>query len=471
MARIFRAGRASVERASIRAAGYNRRVEYSEALDYLLSLTDMERGFQASPNPTMNLESMRSLLSRLNDPHLGRPTVHVTGSKGKGTTAAMIAGILQRAGNSTALYTSPHLHSFTERIAIDGDSISPEEFAAGMSAIKGAVEAERESVHGDVSTFGVLTALFFWLVRAQVPRIDWQVVEVGLGGTFDVTNVIEPPEIAVITPISLEHTAILGSTPAAIARDKAGIIKAGTTAVLAPQRDPAVIEVVGERCAAVGARLVDVASLYQYEVLEKFPFGQSFRLIGPNGERKMRTPMLGAHLVQNAATAVAAAEAIRSRGFTVSEQAIVDGIAHTRVPGRLEVMGQQPLIVADGAHNGESAEALAVALKEYFQWRRCFLILGCNRDKDVREIGMKLAKLAELIICTRFENPRAMDPYAMVQEVGFLGPAAVAEERVSDALDTALSHASKEDLICVTGSLYVVAEAREQVLGESVIRR
>lgn len=446
-------------------------MEYAEALEFLLSLNDMERGFQASANPTMNLESMRSLLSRLNDPHLGRRTVHVTGSKGKGTTASMIAGILNRAGHSTGLFTSPHLHSFTERIAIDGDTISPEEFAAGMGAIKGAVEAERESVHGDVSTFGVLTALFFWLVRAQVPRIEWQVVEVGLGGSFDVTNVIGPPEVAVITPISLEHTAILGNTPAEIAKDKAGIIKQGTTAVLAPQHDPAVIEVVGERCAEVGARLVDVASLYQYEVLEKFPFGQSFRLIGPNGERKMRTPMLGAHVVQNAATAVAAAEAIRARGFPISEQGIVDGVAFTRVPGRLEVMGQRPLIVADGAHNGESAAALATALRDYFEWRRCFLILGCTRDKDVREIGFKLAKLAELIICTRFDNPRAMDPYQMIQEVGFLGPPAVAEETVASALDTALSHAREEDLICITGSLYLVAEARERLLGESVIRR
>lgn len=446
-------------------------MEYSEALEFLLSLNDMERGYQASANPTMNLESMRSLLARLNDPHVGRPTVHVTGSKGKGTTASMIAGILEQAGNKTSLFTSPHLHSFTERIAINGAAISPEEFAAGLEAIRPAVEAERESVHGDVSTFGVLTALFFWLTRAQVPRIDWQIVEVGLGGTFDVTNVIEPPEIAVITPISLEHTAILGNTPAEIAKDKSGIIKAGSTAIVAPQHDPAVLEVVGERCAQVGARLVDVASLYQYEVLEKFPYGQGFRLIGPNGERKMRTPMLGAHIVQNAATAVAAAEAIRSRGFAVSEQAIVDGVAFTRVPGRLEVMGQKPLIVADGAHNGESAAALAAALKEYFEWRRCFLVIGCNRDKDVREIGLKLAKLAELIICTGFENPRAMDPYQMVQEVGFLGPAAVAEETVAAALNTALSHAREEDLICVTGSLYVVAEAREYLLGESVIRR
>jgi dihydrofolate synthase / folylpolyglutamate synthase len=192
---------------------------------------------------------------------------------------------------------------------------------------------------------------------------------------------------------------------------------------------------------------------------------------GPGGVRQMRTPMLGAHQMQNAAVAVAAAEAMRQRGETISEAAIIDGIAHTRVPGRLEVMGQGPLIVADGAHNGESAEALATALKEYFDWRRCFFVIGVTADKDVRAMGFKLAKLAELIVCVRFRNPRSMDPYAIIQEVGFLGPAAVAEESVADGIETALSHADEHDLVCITGSLYVVAEAREHLLGESVQRQ
>ena len=446
-------------------------MEYSEAIDYLLSLNDMERGHQVSANPTMNLASMRGLLARLNHPDRGRPTVHVTGSKGKGSTSAMIAGILRRGDYNTSLYTSPHLHSYTERINIGGDSISPEEFAAGLSAIQDAIEAERESVHGDVSTFGALTALFFWLTRAQLPRIDWQVVEVGLGGTFDVTNVVEPPEVAVITPISLEHTAILGKTPAEIATDKAGIIKEGTAAVLAKQHDPEVIDVVRARCEQVGAELVDVGSLYEVEVTEKHPFGQAFIVRGPEGEREMRSLMLGLHQAENAATAVAAAEALRKRGWPLSDLAIVDGVAHTRVPGRLEVMGRAPLVVADGAHNDDSAAALADALRDYFTWKRCFLILGCNSDKDVHAIARRLAKLAHLIICTRFENPRAMDPFAMIQEVGFFGPAAVAEENVQAALDTAFSHADEEDMIVVTGSLYLVAEARERLLGESVIRR
>ena len=223
-------------------------MDYAAAIEYLLSLSDMERGHQASGNPTMNVESVRSLLSRLNSPQNGRRTVHVTGSKGKGSTSAMIAGILEKNASQVSLFSSPHLHAYTERIAINGDPVSPEEFAAGLSAIHPVVEAERASVHGAVSTFGVITALFFWLTRAQARRIEWQVVEVGLGGTYDATNVFDATEIAVITPISLEHTAILGDTPSEIARDKSGIVKAGTTCVVAPQQDPAVIEVIRDRC-------------------------------------------------------------------------------------------------------------------------------------------------------------------------------------------------------------------------------
>lgn len=446
-------------------------MDYRDAVDFLLSLSDMERGYQASPNPTMSLASVRSLLGRLNDPHLGRPTVHVTGSKGKGTTAALVEGMLREAGYATALYTSPHLHSFTERIAIGGEPVSPEEFAAGLAAILPAVEAERESVHGDVSTFGVLTALFFWLVRAQVRRVEWQVVEVGLGGTYDATNVFEATDVAVITPISLEHTQILGKTTVEIARDKAGIIKPGTTAVVAKQRDPAVVEVIRERCAAVGAVLVDVGAGYGVEVVERHPWGQRVAVRRPDGSvLELRTRMLGRHLAENVMTAVAVGDAIRGRGFALDDRAIAEGIARVRVPGRLEVMGQRPLIVADGAHNGESAIALAEALREYFTWKRCFLVIGVTRDKDLRAMGFALARLAELIVCVGFRNPRSMDPYEMIQQIGFLGPAAVAEETVAAGLDTALAHANDDDLVCVTGSLYVVAEAREAVLGESVIQ-
>lgn len=444
-------------------------MEFAEAIDFLLSFSDLERGVQRSDSPAMSLGSMRSLLSRLNDPHSGRHTIHITGSKGKGSTAAMIAGVLRREGLSTSLYTSPHLHSFTERIAIDGAAISQAEFAAGIEAIVPAIEDEQQSVHGNVSTFGVLTALFFWLTRAQVPRIEWQVVEVGLGGSFDATNVFETVDVAVITPISLEHTEILGSTPAEIANDKAGIIKPGCLCVLAAQKDPAVLEVVMRRCQEVGAELIYVPDRYEAEVLEKHVYGQSFRLRGPRGTVEMRTPLLGRHQVDNVLTAVAVADGLRTRGHRISAASVIDGIAHTRVPGRLEVMGQRPTIVADGAHNGESAAALAAALQAYFQFRKLYLVIGTMRDKDVRAMGFELARLCELIVCTAFKSQRARDPYEIIQEIGFLGPPAMAEASVPAALDTALAHADEEDLVCVTGSLYVVAEAREYLLGEGAL--
>jgi dihydrofolate synthase/folylpolyglutamate synthase len=442
-------------------------MDYGEAIDYLLSFSDMERGVQRSADPHMGVASMRSLLSRLNNPHLGRNTVHITGSKGKGTTATMIASILGKAGNRTGLYTSPHLHSYTERIAIDGDHVSPEEFAAATAALQDAVAAEQAS-HGAVSTFGILTALFFWLMRAQVPRVDWQVVEVGLGGTFDATNVFDAPDLAVITPISLEHTEILGPTTVDIARDKAGIIKRGCVCVLAPQQDPAVVDIVRACCDEVSAELVDVRASYAVEPREHFPFGQSFTLTTPEGALDLRTRMLGRHMLDNAATAVAAAQALRRRGHPISDAAIAEGIAYAHLPGRLEVMGQRPLTIADGAHNGESAAMLAAALRDYFTWRRAFFVIGTMRDKKVRDMGLKLAKMAELLVCTSFQSPRAMDPYVMIQEIGFLGPMAVAEQTVPAAIETALAYAKEDDLICVTGSLYVVAEARRYFLGEAV---
>jgi dihydrofolate synthase/folylpolyglutamate synthase len=314
-------------------------------------------------------------------------------------------------------------------------------------------------------------------VRAQARPIAWQVVEVGLGGTFDTTNVFDTVDVAVITPISLEHTRILGDTREAIARDKAGLIKPGSVCVLAPQDDPAVTAVVRGRCDEVGAELVEVALHYEWEPIERHVYGQSFEVRRLGRERgdgrgatiEGRTQMLGHHQVANAATAVAVADVLRRNGQPIDDRDIVDGIARARLRGRMEVMGQRPLIVGDGAHNEASAAALARSLKEYFEWRRCFIIIGVMDDKDVRSMGFKLSHLADLIVATRFDSPRALDPYVIIQEIGFLGTATVAEENVAGAFDTALSHADEEDLICVTGSLYLVAEARKHLLGEGAV--
>lgn len=445
-------------------------MDYPEAIDYILSFTDMERGFQASPDPVMSLESVRSLLARLNHPQDGRRTVHVTGSKGKGATSHMVEGILRHSGYSTALFTSPHLHAYTERIRIGEEPVSMGEFAAGLDAIRAAVEAEKEAVNGNVSTFGVLTALFFWLVRAQALRIEWQVVEVGLGGRFDATNVFANTNVAVFAPISLEHTQILGSTTLEIASDKSGIIRPGSTVVVAPQHDPAVVELLREQAAEAGGEFVDVAASYRVEPGEKHVYGQSFTLHGPEGTRELRTPMLGFHQLQNASTAVAVAEVLRRRGEQITDSGIANGITRTRVPGRLEVMGNSPTIVVDGAHNGESAEALVTALRDYFSFDKCAVIFGCTRDKDYVAIGRELAKVAGLIVCTRINSPRTMDPGVLVDALAPLGVQVVAAENIGAALDIATGFVDERGMICIAGSLYLAAEARERVLGESVVR-
>ena len=444
-------------------------MDYREALTFLESFQDLERDPQASANPSMSLASMRSLLRRLDEPQLARPTVHVTGTNGKGSVAAMIEGILRANGEATALFTSPHLHSYTERISIGGEPVSTEEFAAGLQAIRPAVEAEQESAGGTVSTFGVLTALFFWLVRAQLRSVNWQIVEVGLGGSYDTTNVFGGAGLVVVTPVALDHTAILGETPAAIAEDKAGIIGPETTCVLAAQPDPAVTTMVAERCDAVGAQLLSVAEAWSTDVLERYVFGQSFHIQGPNGSVEFRTPMLGGHQVENAATAVAASQALRDGGHEISDDAIVQGIARTRVYGRLEVMGQRPTLVADGAHNPAAAAALAEALREYLEWRHCYLVLGVMGEKDLKGIGYKVAGLAERIWACGLESRRARDAESMAAELAPLGPPVEVAASVAEGLARAREEAGETDLICVTGSLYAVAAARAEILGDSVI--
>jgi len=450
---------------------YNGRMNVREAIRFLESFVDMERDPGASKSPPMNLASMRSLLKRLGDPQRGRGTVHVTGTNGKGSVSAMVEGILRAGGERTALFTSPHLHSYGERIRIDGEPATMPELAEGLTAIRAAVEAEQESAGGQVSTFGVLVALFHWLVRERLGDGGWQVVEVGLGGTYDATNVYGGAEIAVITPISLDHTAILGETPVAIARDKAGIIGPGSTCVLAPQPDPAVTQVVRDRCREVGAELRLVDEEWSSDVLERYVFGQSFLLHGPDGSRELRTPLLGAHQVGNAVTAVAVAQELRARGAAIDEDAISGGIARTRIGGRLEVMGQRPLVVADGAHNPAAAAALAEALREYLEWRRCFFVLGAMAGKDLRGIGYKLAGLASGIWCCKLASRRSRVPAEMAAELAPLTPHVEVAGSVAEGIAQARQRAEEADLICVTGSLYAVAAARAAVLGESVTGR
>ena len=442
-------------------------MDYRQAIDYLLSFTDWERtAAQAFAAANFDLRRVHSLLARLGNPHLGRRTVHIAGSKGKGSIAAMTAAVLSAATNEgIGLYTSPHLHTFCERIAVDGRPIAQADFARWTEAVAPAAAAENaDGRFGQLTTFELLTALAFLHFRER--DAGWQVLEVGIGGRLDATSVVEEKDVAVIGPISLEHTAILGETVEEIAAEKAAIIRPGRPVVMAPQPFLAAAAVIRHQATEAGAPLVDVTNSYSWERLTWDLSGQSLRLHGPRGQREMWLPLLGAHQLENAATAVAVIDILLEGGASTDglEPAIAAGLREVNWPGRLEVLREGPLVVADGAHNGDSARRLREALRDYFQFRRLILVSGVSRDKTLEDMAQELAPLATLVIATRSQHPRAADAAVVAAAYAAAGAATEIAPSVPEALGRALALAAPEDLVCVVGSLFVVAEAREHIL-------
>ena len=407
---------------------------------------------------------MYSFLSRLGEPHLGRRTVHIAGSKGKGSVAAMISSALQKAGQPVGLYSKPHLHRFVERVAVDGQPISREDFGRLVGQLAPQIEAEdADGSYGKVSTFEALVALaFLYFQERDVPL---QVLEVGMGGRLDATNVLEDKDVCVITPVSLEHTAVLGDTVARIAEEKAAIISKGTTVVMAPQREPAA-EVIRRVCAERGAKLLEVAGECAMKPGASGSDGQSFTLRTARTTYKLRLPLLGRHQLANAATAVLALEALASTsGIEMSDQAIGEGLAAARLPGRIEILKKRPLFIADGAHNRDSARALVSTLRDDLGRDEAVLVVGCSADKDIDALADELAPIAMQVIATRSRHPRSMEPTDVAQAFTERDVTAIVQESVGGAVDGALAAAGDGDVVVACGSLFVAAEAREHLLG------
>ncbi len=435
------------------------RMDYLEALRYLSERSGYDRGFVANPfeREGIGLERTAWILRAVGNPERRYPSVHIAGTKGKGSTAACLASVLAAAGYRVGLYTSPHLHTFRERIQIAGRPIDPELFAdltAELATANAALLAERPD-WGEATAFELATALA--LLAFARAAVDVAVVEVGLGGRLDATNVLLP-EVAAITSISYDHTQILGNTLAEIAREKAGIIKPGRPVVSAPQ--PSEAEAVIARLAVErGAALLRGGRDW---TVEGIPARFSFR--GPGGGlRNLRLALRGAHQVENAGVALAVVQLLRERGLSIPEAAVRSGLAEVWWPGRLEVLRERPLVVVDGAHNVDSAERLAQALRAEFTWRRLVVILGIARDKDIPGIVRALAPLADEVIAVASHSPRAAAPERILAAVGEVMPniPAHATGSVAAALHAARGRAQPDDLILLTGSLYAVAEARE----------
>ena len=438
-------------------------MNYQQALDYLDSYTDYEKVPVPHAAANYDLRRVEELLARLGKPHLKARSVHIAGTKGKGSTAAMIASALSVAGYTTGLYTSPHLHTLRERIRVGSRLISEAEFVDLVERLKPEVEAvNRRATYGRLTTFELLTALGFAYFRQR--GVDFQVLEVGLGGTFDATNVIQP-EVGIITPISLDHMEVLGDSLAEIAAEKAGIIKSGCVVVTAPQSDE-VVRVIEEACANRGAGLVRVGRDVTWQGLSFDSNRQLLQVKGKLGGYELSIPLLGCYQLENAATAVAGLEVLAEKGFDISRDSIINGLGQVSWPGRFQLLSQHPFIVVDGAHNPDSAQKLKQSIERYVDFDRAILVIGASADKDIGGIASELFPLFDRVIATRSRHPRAMALPPIVAEFRQRGVEAQAAETVSEALSLALALAGDRDLVCVAGSLFVVAEAIEQLRGK-----
>ena len=433
-------------------------MNYRQAIDYIDGYTDYEKIGMPHDPAFYDLRRVDELLSLLDDPHKKAGSIHITGTNGKGSVAVMVASALSASGYSTGLYTSPHLHSWRERIGVDGEPISEAELAKLVTDLKPHVEAVNEkATYGQLTTFEFLTSLAF--ARFGQKGVKFQVLEVGMGGKFDATSVITPL-VAVITTIGLDHTDVLGNTVAEIAAEKCGIIKPGITVISSPQ-PPEAAKVIEQSCAERGARLLVVGEDIKWRELSSDLDGQRLEVKGRRGEYQLYIPVLGGHQLQNAATAVAALEVLAERGFNIPAEKIARGLAKIQWPGRFQVLRRSPPVVVDGAHNMDAARSLKKALRQYFGFERAILVMGASDDKNIADVIAELAPLFERVIVTRSHHPRSMAPGPLAAGFAKHGIEARIADDVPSALSLALSMAGDKELVCLAGSLFIVGEAIE----------
>ena len=407
----------------------------------------------------LGLETIRALLGRVGDPHRRYPVLHIGGTNGKGSTAAMAASILQASGHRVGLYTSPHLIDFRERIRVNGVMIPESGVIHGVDMLRAASAPDLAPTF-----FEFTTALaFHYFPECQV---DVVVLEVGLGGRFDATNVVEPLAVA-ITTIGLDHEAYLGSTIEAIAMEKAGIIKTGVPVVLGRIGELA-RRVIEDRASAVGAPVFRLERDFRCE--GSSPADCRYTGLGLEVEH-LGCPLQGRFQIDNLACSLALIELARKSGMTVPETAIRAGLQQVAWEGRLEIVGEEPTVMVDGAHNPAAATVLAEYLAEWKHRRpaaRVSLIVGMMRDKHPREFLAPLLPLADRLILTQADLPRAATGSELRLLLGDDAPSAQVAPTPSDALAAAKQSAAASDLICVTGSLMLVGEIKALLRGDSL---
>jgi dihydrofolate synthase / folylpolyglutamate synthase len=443
---------------------------YQQALDYLYSFVDysLTRAFRNSPEK-FDLGRMERLLERLGNPHKQYKVIHLAGTKGKGSTAAMIFSALQAAGYRVGFYTSPHLVNFNERIQINNKLIPHERIVALVDQLK----PHAEFIH-QITTFELTTAMAFQYFFEE--KVDIAVIEVGMGGRVDSTNLVDPI-VSVITSISYDHMAVLGNTLTSIATEKAGIIKPERPVVSSPQKEEA-LEVIQKIAAGLHSPLTLVGMDYLFKRVENSLDGQSFMVWNLNDQPildkylmgkelmdweplTLEIPLLGLHQIENAATAYAAIDISRKVGVEISNHQIREGFKNVFWPCRFEVINRSPFLVIDSAHNRDSSLRLRQAIEDYLPGIPVILVFGASEDKDIEGMFAELLPGVKHLIATESTHPRALRADALVELARHYGCPAEAIVPVGAALEKALNLAGKDAAVVVAGSLFVAAAVRE----------
>jgi dihydrofolate synthase / folylpolyglutamate synthase len=439
-------------------------MDYKQAANYIFEHTNYEM-IPRVPHIQANYDLRRvyALLERVGNPQMKAKSLHITGTNGKGSTSAMLASVLTAAGYTTGLYTSPHLHTMRERFMIDGQMITESQVADITTRLAPDIETlNQAATYGKLTVFEILTVLGF--IYFAEKQCQFQVLEVGMGGRFDATNVIQP-EVCLLTSISFDHMEVLGDTLTKIATEKSGIIKPGCTVISHPQVEE-VDKVIRETCLEKGVKLIRVGRDVTRKSLSHDLEHQELEVNGRLDNYKISIPLLGQYQLDNTTAAVAAIEVLMERGEKISKEALLKGLAEVEFPGRLQIVSRYPLIVVDGGHNPGAAHRLKESLSLYFKPAKSILIFGASNDKDIAGVVKELAPVFNLVIATRANNPRSAKPEVLAAEFAGQGVETRIAEDIPKAIKMARKTAGKEDLICVTGSLFVVGEALEDLEGK-----
>jgi len=431
---------------------------YSQALDYIYSFVDysLTRNLRYSPEK-FNLNRMRDFLKLLDNPQQNYKIIHIAGTKGKGSTGAMIASILNRSGLKTGFYTSPHMIDFNERIRIGDEQISHQEIINYIDKLIPMIERVPE-----LTTFEIITGLAFKYFADR--KIDFGVIEVGLGGRFDATNVVQP-KVSVITSISHDHTKVLGKTLKKIAFEKAGIIKKGIPVIVSKQKSSPLEEI--KRIAHErNVRMIYAPEIYSVKVGPYSLERQSFIL-----QRDKQKPvdifisLLGDHQIDNAVTAFACIEELKRQGIDIDSDAISLGFKNINWPGRFEVINKKPLVIIDSAHNLDSFRKLAATIRKYLPEQQVLLIFGASEDKEVEKMLNIIKPLIKNLIITRSEHPRAMEINKIEGIATHLNIPFVIEENIKNAIGEALVRSDDLTAIVAAGSIFIAGAVKENFKG------